>query len=219
MYGCNQRLLAIKFFVCVSGNLHDGRVHVGGHPGYPSPWVTLAPAARNRASIWLAMSYLRLSTELRWLVVTSIVLSGCIFTEARLVEGLHQAFEVVAHGDYSVGAGIKRAYQAQGGVGIDGVFGLVGGSDGDIHCRVGVGILVLDVSHKFVERYHYFFFLRGMYAHYGMCCSGDGVAQVAAAYFAEHDIMLLRQAEEEACEQLVGVGASFVDIASGMSAA
>ncbi len=52
----------------------------------------------------------------------------------------------------------------------------------------------------------------------GVCGARNGVAQVAAVDLGERKLIFLAEVEEEACEELVGVGSPEVDIASGVSA-
>src|SRR5690554_4867142 len=59
---------------------------LGSQPGYPSLWITLAPANSNTDATICFTILFRDSTELRWLVPTSTRCPSIILIEARLVE-------------------------------------------------------------------------------------------------------------------------------------
>ena len=76
---------------------------LGAHPGYPSPWVTLAPGHEEQGLnlvgdvIFAAFHRTALAGGDKYCIV------GLHLYRSEVGRGLHQAFEVVAHGDYSVG--------------------------------------------------------------------------------------------------------------------
>ncbi len=51
-----------------------------------------------------------------------------------------------------------------------------------------------------------------------MCGAGDGVAQVAAVDLGDYDLVLVGETEEEAGEELVGIGAAQMYVAARVSA-
>ena len=113
---------------------------------------------------------------------------------------------------------VKRFDKVAACLGVNCVFGAFGGGKLEFHACFESCVFTLYISCEFVEGYAHLLFARGVYAEHGMCGARNGVAQVAAVDFAERYHMFQAQPEEEACEQLVGVGAALVDVAARVAA-
>ena len=113
--------------------------------------------------------------------------------------------------------GVERLDERLGGVVVYGVLGLVDGVELELDSGLDACVFSLDVGYELVESYADLLLVCRAYAEHGMCGARNGVAEVAAVDFAERDLVLGAQTVEEPREELVGVGASEVDVAAGVS--
>ena len=212
------RVDTVELLIGVAGHGHDGRVLVGCPSGIA---VAVADFGTGEGE-----DGLDLVGDVPFARLDARALRGC---DENLVVGLHldggevcrgldDAFEVAAHRDNAVGSAVEGFDEAARGVAVDAEVGGVDAFHVDFEGRLDVAVFGFDLGGIFVEGRADELFLGGVDADNGVGCARNGVAEVAAVEFADADLIFLHQAEEEAGNELVGVGAAEMDVAARVAA-
>ena len=117
-----------------------------------------------------------------------------------------------------MGRAVQRLDKGRGGCAVYSVFGLVGAFKLELQGGLYAGVFVFDIGNILVESHTDLLLVACMHAEYGICRAGDGIAQVAAVDFNERYLVFQTELVEEAGKKLVGVGASEMNVAAGVTA-
>ena len=132
--------------------------------------------------------------------------------------GLDEVLYLAAHGQHTVGTGVKRVEEVVLGLAVDKAGGFGNGLEGDLEVGLGAAEFEADVLGKVGN--HLFESLLVVVCHddVGPSLAGDGVAQVAAVDAGKAYQVLLGGVPEDAVEELDGAAAATVDVVAAVAA-
>ena len=131
--------------------------------------------------------------------------------------GLDEAGDVVTHGDHAVGALAERHDEAVRLIGGDKGLGHVGCLEIEAHVRLYSAEDLLHLRYEMVPLDAYLLLESHGDGDDGFRFAGDRIAEVTTADRRELEIGLRHDTREEPDEDLVSVGATFVDIVAGVA--
>lgn len=217
MDGSDYRFLAIHFLIDVDTHLEHAAVGVGGPAGI-AVGVFHSAAGQAEGALELGGGGHLGALDGGALAGSNMNHSIFHFDGGQVGGGLDEVFNLAAHGQHAVGAGIEEVDEALLRFLVDEFLGhLFDVAQFELH--IGLGAAELEY-HGFahlgdhgLEGAHLVF----RHGDEGFGLAGDGVAQVAAVDGGETHTIFIGTLPEDAVEQLVGAGTTAVDVVAAVA--
>ena len=123
-----------------------------------------------------------------------------LLDRSKVVGGLDEVFDLVAHAEYAVRASIECTYQSCLRLVIDDFLWCCRFLDREADIRIYSLELVAHSFFEALEQFDCLSFILGAYTDEGMCFTRDSVVEVTPSYFGELPVDVLLQRIEEAGE-------------------